>query len=103
MLRTFHNYRWEEADLHRLPDEFIHWDIWLHKRSAFFMVNGKHVVQGANVHNGIAIEVGMASAIGAAMINTKRLFDGIELLDARANLLDSSFVCFHGYSQLFEK
>ena len=53
------------------------------------------MVEGADIDNGISVEISMASGIGAAMVDSEPGFGVVEMLYARANCLYSSFVLLH--------
>ena len=59
------------------------------------MIDGKYVVQGADIHDCIAIEVSMSRAIGAAVVDAKWCLDVVELLNAGADLLNGRAMGVH--------
>lgn len=59
------------------------------------MVDGDDVIEGADVDNGIAVEICVPCAVCAAVIDTESCFCGVKVLDARAHCFYGVFVTLH--------
>lgn len=53
------------------------------------------MIEAADIDNLIAVKVCMAGAVGAAMIDTKRCFEVVEVLYSRSNLLGRRAMVLH--------
>ena len=53
------------------------------------------MVQGADVHNGVLVEINMAGAVGTAVIDSERRFGVVKLVYTPAYRLYRSVVALH--------
>ena len=59
------------------------------------MVDGDDLIEDADVHNSIAIEICVPCAVCAAVIDTETCFCGVKVLDARAHCFYDVSVMLH--------
>jgi hypothetical protein len=75
-----HHHGRQEAGFHGMSNEGVHWNIRLDYRSTILVVNRQDVVEGAHIHDGIAVKVCMTGTVGAAVVHSERLLKLIEVL-----------------------